>query len=308
MEAQAVRRRINTISAHFAPTDELSATHVLPMNCSSTLNSVIRRYDNKMYFARQGSAFQASFMRQGSNEDVLETGNTDSYNTLNSMTTGRRDSKMYFARQGSSHQACFMRQAGTEEVLPDQSGTPLKYCSCGNEFSYFVSQEEPLFSRPSSTGKNFSTAGVIQPAFQSYALSAADPPKFAMPSGRIGQQKETYTKEETYSSTSNVIEWSPKLDIAESGRTYVITVEIPGVSVKDIRVEVDDKKLTVAGKRSTQYLKVAGCTNDSISAYLRREIVQGPYEVVWPLPANVNKDSVSAEFLDGFLRVVIPKL
>ena len=39
-----------------------------------------------------------------------------------------------------------------------------------------------------------------------------------------------------------VMEWCPRMDVAESGRTYVITVEIPGVSVKDIRVEVDEKK------------------------------------------------------------------
>lgn len=302
MEAQAVRRRINTISSHFLPTDELSATHVLPMNCSSTLNSVIRRCDNKMYFARQGSVFQATFMRQGSNEDVLETGNTDFNITLNSTTTRRYDSKLHFARQGSAHQACFMRQGCNEEVLPAQSGTPLKYSDCGNECSYYVSAERPLFSRPSSTERNFLTAGTIQPGFQGCELSAADPPKFAVASSIISHQKEIY------SPTSNVMEWCPRMDVAESGRTYVITVEIPGVSVKDIRVEVDEKKLTVAGKRFTQYLKVAGGANEATSAYLRREIVQGPYEVVWPLPANVNKECVSAEFVDGFLRVIIPKL
>lgn len=31
MEAQTARRRINTIAAHFAPIDDVSATHVLPM-------------------------------------------------------------------------------------------------------------------------------------------------------------------------------------------------------------------------------------------------------------------------------------
>lgn len=39
-----------------------------------------------------------------------------------------------------------------------------------------------------------------------------------------------------------VIEWSPRMDIAECGCNYVITVEVPGVSTKDIRVEVDDQK------------------------------------------------------------------
>ncbi|KAF3319725.1 class II heat shock protein-like protein [Carex littledalei] len=40
----------------------------------------------------------------------------------------------------------------------------------------------------------------------------------------------------------------------------------------------------------------------------RREIAQGPYRLTWPLPNNVNKDSVSAKFMDGILHVTVPKL
>ncbi|PON69374.1 Small heat shock protein HSP [Parasponia andersonii] len=303
MEAQ---RRIKMIASHFVPTDDLhlSPTHLLPMNCSSTLNSVIRRGDSKMYFARQGSAYQPNFMRQGSIEDVIETVNKNDNATLNSATR-RLDSKVYFARQGSAYQASFMRQAvaSSEEVLPAQSDTPLKslkYSDSGNGGLYYISQERPLFSRPSSVELKIRSGETSLKARELFHTDI--PPKFAVPSGILSHQKEQY------SSRSNVIEWSPRTDIAESGRNYLITVEIPGVNIKDIRVEVDDKMLTVAGKGSAQHWKVAGSSNDSFSAFIRREIVQGPYEVVWPLPANVNKDNVSAEFLDGVLRVIIPKL
>lgn len=37
-------------------------------------------------------------------------------------------------------------------------------------------------------------------------------------------------------------EWSPRMDVAESGRNYVLLVELPGVSIHDIRVEVSDQK------------------------------------------------------------------
>ncbi|XP_030483092.2 uncharacterized protein LOC115699705 [Cannabis sativa] len=293
MEAQAVaRRRISTIASHFPLDDHsLSPTHVLPMNCSSTLNSVIRRYDNKMYFARQGSAYLPNFMRQASNDDVIEeTANPNTTTSLNSATR-RFDSRLFFARQGSAYQANFMRQGSNDEVLPPpQSDTCPKSSDVRTEGLYYVSPERPSFSRPSFPK---------QPAEQYHD----DPPKFATQSEILSHQREQH------SSCSNVMEWSPRMDVAESGQNFVITVEIPGVRVKDIRVEVDDNKLSVAGKRSTQHWQMSGCSNDSTaSAYLRREIVEGPYEVVWPLPANVNKDSVSAEFLDGFLRVIIPKL
>ncbi|XLS63823.1 hypothetical protein HN51_023797 [Arachis hypogaea] len=85
-------------------------------------------------------------------------------------------------------------------------------------------------------------------------------------------------------------------------------VEVPGVRINDIRVEVDDQKLSVKGRHSTSYLTIAGSPNASFSSYHKREILYGPCEVVWPLPSGVNKDHISAEFQDGFLQIIIPKI
>jgi len=56
-------------------------------------------------------------------------------------------------------------------------------------------------------------------------------------------------------------------------------------------------RLSIKGRRSTSSWREAGCPNASFSSYHKREILYGPYEVVWPLPPGVNKDNVSAEFL-----------
>ncbi|XP_050248838.1 uncharacterized protein LOC126696102 isoform X2 [Quercus robur] len=295
MEIQAARRRINLIAAHFSPTDDISVTNVLPMNCSSSLNSVLRRCDNRMFFARQGSVSQANFMRQATIEENCNS-------SLNSVIQ-RCDNRMFFARQGSVSQANFMRQATTKEINPAESGLPLK--PSGYKGSYNDS-EAPLFSRPVKKEPDF--ANVAQPVVQGCMLTVPEPPKFAGPGKRTSGGKKLHSKKKIHTSESNGIEWSPRMDVAESGCNYVVTVEIPGVNRHDIRVEIDDQKLTVQGRRSTQYWKVSGFSNDSISAYHKQEILQGPYQVVWPLPANVNKDSVSAEFLDGFLQIIIPKI
>lgn len=34
----------------------------------------------------------------------------------------------------------------------------------------------------------------------------------------------------------------PRINVVESKTSYVITVELPGVEINDIRVEIDDKK------------------------------------------------------------------
>ncbi|XP_021898466.1 uncharacterized protein LOC110815119 [Carica papaya] len=258
MESEALRRRLNTIASHFAHCDDSrSATNVLPLNCSSSLNSVIQRCDNRMYFARQASATQSCFMRQASSEQTFQS-------------------------------------------IPKCYGTTLdKWCNA---------TEEPLFSRPARLAPTFSNTAATKTLGQDCRSLTSDLPKFARPdtSNKDGA-RQFCSEEKIYSSEPNGTKWSPRMDVAESGRTYVMTVEIPGVSITDIRVEVDDQKLIVSGQRSTQCYKVTGLSNDSISAYHKKEIVRGPYQVVWPLPTNVNKDSIYAEFLDGFLKIIVPK-
>ncbi|KAK9284380.1 hypothetical protein L1049_023551 [Liquidambar formosana] len=250
METEVARRRINLIAGHFAATDDLAATHVFPMNCSSSLNSLIRR----------------------------------------------RDNRMYFARQGSSSQACFMRQVSIEQGISAQPGMPPKCSSSANERSSIAS-EVPLFSRPARMEPKFPKFGVVPPMMQDCKLSAPDPPKFSRPNRRIGGQKQFRSKKKMHAPESDGMKRSPRMDVAESRCNYVVTVELPGVGINDIRVEVHDQNLIVMGKSSNQWWKVASYSNDSVSAYHKREIFRGPYHVVWPLPAGVNKDCVSAEFV-----------
>ncbi|XP_030520473.1 uncharacterized protein LOC115734018 [Rhodamnia argentea] len=251
---QVARRRISTIAGHFVAGDEMlaAAAHVVPLNCSASLNSVIRRCDNRIYFARQGSSSQGSFMRQASIDQVRRT----------------------------------------------QPGTCQGSCNAS---------EAPSFSRPSRTEQKPPNFGIIQPRAQCCNLTAAEPaPRFARPDRRMSTQKQSSLKKKVHPPNSRGAKWSPRMDVVESERNYVLTVEVPGVSSKDIRVEVGDQKLTVMGMR--QAWKVPGFSNESIVSYHKREITQGPYQIAWPLPSNVNKDSVSAEFVEGFLQIIVPKL
>ncbi|KAK9222894.1 hypothetical protein WN944_011334 [Citrus x changshan-huyou] len=262
MEAEVARRRINRITGHVVAAtitnDDIisSTTHLLPMNCSSSLNSVIRRCDNRVNFARQASDAQGCFMRPASNEQ----------SPCNAF-----DAPM-FARP----------------------------CSC-MPLKCDASPEAPLFSRPARMEPaEFRNYTLMQPLPQDCKLSTPDLPKFAKPDGRTVKQEQFGSNKKSPSFKPTGIEWSPRMNVSELGSNYVMTVEIPGVHVNDIRVEVDDRKLTVMAKHSTECWKVAGCSNGSISAYHRREYGGEPYQIVWTLPTNVDKDTISAEFLRNF--------
>ena len=89
-------------------------------------------------------------------------------------------------------------------------------------------------------------------------------------------------------------EWSPHMDVAESGSDYVVTIELPGVSASTIWVEANDERLVVTEQCSTEWWRDG---NEKYAIYHKRELLEGPYHVVWHLPSNNNKDVVSVEFV-----------
>ncbi|KAI3764106.1 hypothetical protein L2E82_14109 [Cichorium intybus] len=198
----------------------------------------------------------------------------------------RLDNRMNFARQDSKSQAKYMRQVsneqGSSELVP------------------------PMFSQPASINSNVPKVREILYAVKDYSLPSSQPPKFARTTLETDVPMKFIPYNNTHATKGVERKQSPRMDVAESGGKYILLIELPGVSKDDIRVEVNNTTLTV---QTTKGRTVACSLSDSTgSAYHKREILEGPFEIMWPLPFDVNPDSVSAEFLDGLLRITIPKL
>ncbi|KAL4586404.1 hypothetical protein LXL04_011040 [Taraxacum kok-saghyz] len=195
----------------------------------------------------------------------------------------RLDNRMNFARQDSRSQPNYMRQIskqqGSSELMP------------------------PMFSQPTTNNFDAPKVREIQYVVEDYKLPSSQPPKFARTTDETDVPMKFIPYNNTHATKHLGVErkqkQSPRMDVVESGGKYILAIELPGVSIDDIRVEVNNTTLTV------QTTKGRTITN---SAYHKREILEGPFEVMWPLPFDVNPDSVSAEFLDGLLRITIYKL
>lgn len=152
------------------------------------------------------------------------------------------------------------------------SAQPAATVKCsGSERSCGAYGTPPLFSRPTRVDPNLPRMGLVQPVAQGCSLTLPEPPmpQFARPNRRMTSPKRlpprkpslpvangqsgsfTFHYMASYPSWlisvmfhphASGIEWSPRMDVAESGRGYVLTLEIPGVCAKDIRVEVNDRK------------------------------------------------------------------
>ena len=92
----------------------------------------------------------------------------------------------------------------------------------------------------------------------------------------------------------------PALEMAEKDREYRLTAELPGLKEEDVDITIGDGMLTLSGeKREEEERKDEG--------FLLSERRYGRFERRIPLPADVDADTVSAEFKKGVLTITLPK-
>ncbi len=91
-----------------------------------------------------------------------------------------------------------------------------------------------------------------------------------------------------------------KCDVYEKDGNYNIELDIPGYDKKDITIECDNDVLTITAEKSNE-------TNDEDKKYIRRERIYGKVTRTFTF-ANIDADAIKAEFNNGILKVVVPKV
>lgn len=95
-------------------------------------------------------------------------------------------------------------------------------------------------------------------------------------------------------------QWAPAVDVEETDNNYNITADIPGLTKKDVKVNITNNILTISGERKT--------VNDSEKDhYHYRERHYGSFSRSFNLPETVKEDDVSASFKNGILAITLPK-
>ena len=92
--------------------------------------------------------------------------------------------------------------------------------------------------------------------------------------------------------------WAPAADAYESSREYVFRVEIPGVSLSDVKLEVEGAKLRLSGTRPEV---------DPESRFLRMERIYGDFDREFEIPHDIDADRISASLAAGILTIRAPK-
>jgi HSP20 family protein len=93
--------------------------------------------------------------------------------------------------------------------------------------------------------------------------------------------------------------WRPPTDIYETAESIVVVVEAAGMREAEFSVTLDRQDLTISGSR-------AGMAGPR--AYHRMEIATGDFVTEVTLPGAVDPSGMEADYADGFLTVVLPKV
>jgi HSP20 family protein len=94
--------------------------------------------------------------------------------------------------------------------------------------------------------------------------------------------------------------WCPRIDAFDRENDLVVRVEVPGVDPADIDLTVEDRTLTISGKRhSDETIEEGG--------FHRREIFTGEFKRTLVLPEGLNADEIKAKTANGMLEVTIPR-
>jgi len=94
--------------------------------------------------------------------------------------------------------------------------------------------------------------------------------------------------------------WAPSADITENEKRYEIMMDIPGMDKNDIKVNIQDDRVTITGERKTE-------EKEESDDFIRQERYYGSFFRSFKLPEKVKDDDIKATFKDGVLKVVIPK-
>ena len=92
----------------------------------------------------------------------------------------------------------------------------------------------------------------------------------------------------------------PPVNVIQLESEYVLTAELPGIRPEELELTVTDGALTIQGER-------VGPDGIPDERFRRQERPRGRWRRTISLPDAIEEDKMSAEFVNGVLKVHLPR-
>ena len=93
----------------------------------------------------------------------------------------------------------------------------------------------------------------------------------------------------------------PAVDVREEENRYLMEVDLPGLTEKDIEVKLDHNLLTVSSRKEEK-------KEEKRNGYLIRERRTAGFARSFVLPEGADREGITAEFKNGVLNLSIAKV
>ena len=95
--------------------------------------------------------------------------------------------------------------------------------------------------------------------------------------------------------------WRPAIEVYETTTSLVVHVEIAGIDQNDLRIDLNSDRLSIRGQRQDR-------RQAEKRSYHEARIPYGAFGADVFIPFPIDADAIEAEYVDGFLRIVLPRL
>ena len=93
----------------------------------------------------------------------------------------------------------------------------------------------------------------------------------------------------------------PAVNIREDEKKFTLDLAIPGIDKKDLKIDINDDLLTISSETKNE-------SEESKEGYKRKEFSYSSFCRSFQIPENINRDKIEANYKDGILSVVLPKV
>ena len=93
----------------------------------------------------------------------------------------------------------------------------------------------------------------------------------------------------------------PAVDVRETDSEYLMEVELPGLTDKDVEVKLDNNLLTLSSAKDEK-------KEEKKNGYVLRERRTARFSRSFVLPEGIDREKIAAEFKNGVLSLSFPKV
>ena len=93
----------------------------------------------------------------------------------------------------------------------------------------------------------------------------------------------------------------PAVDVRETDAEFLMEVELPGLTEKDVEVKLENTLLTISSSKDEK-------KEEKKNGYVMRERRSTQFSRSFVLPEDVDREKIAAEFKNGILQLTFPKV